>query len=350
MRRTLICKIIIKGQEQQVSTILVTGSAGFIGFHVSKALLDSGHKVVGVDNFNAYYATELKRSRSEILCSRHRFVPLEIDIADKVAVQKCCHEHEPEIICHLAAQAGVRYSLINPYSYERSNLAGFVNLIEEARSIPVKRFVYASSSSVYGGNTKMPYSETDPVNTPISLYAATKRANELMAYTYHHLYGLQTVGLRFFTVYGEWGRPDMAYWSFLENILNAEPIRVFNYGRNSRDFTYIDDIVSGVTTSLTSEQLDNYEIINLGNNKPVELLDFIITLEDLTGVTAIKEMIHAQPGDVVATFADIARARQKLGFQPKTLIRDGLERFVNWYQSRPELMKTVRDCRLASRY
>jgi UDP-glucuronate 4-epimerase len=330
-----------------VSTVLVTGSAGFIGFYVARTLLSSGHRVIGVDNFNPYYAPQLKHARTEVLRSWHNFVPLEIDIADKVSVGQCYHDHHPDIICHLAAQAGVRYSLINPYSYEQSNLAGFVNLIEQARTIPVNRFVYASSSSVYGGNAKMPYSETDPVNTPISLYAATKRANELIAYSYHHLYGLQTVGLRFFTVYGEWGRPDMAYWSFLENILNGEPITVFNYGKNRRDFTYIDDIVNGVIASLDFRGLDNYEIINLGHNKPIALLDFIETLEDLTGVKAIKRMAPPQPGDVVATFADITRAKQKLGFDPQTSFRNGLERFVSWYDSMPGLMKTVRDFRLS---
>jgi UDP-glucuronate 4-epimerase len=327
-------------------TILVTGSAGFIGFYVAKTLLAAGHTVVGIDNFNAYYAAELKRARTDILSGWGNFLPVEIDLADTGSTTRCCMEYRPEIICHLAAQAGVRYSLINPHTYERANLAGFINLIENARSLSVKRFVYASSSSVYGGNIKLPYSEDDPVNTPVSLYAATKRANELIAYTYNHLYGLQTIGLRFFTVYGEWGRPDMAYWSFLENILNGEPIRVFNHGMNRRYFTYIDDIISGVTTSLTSIDLDGYEIINLGNNNPVELLDFIDILEDLAGKPAIKQMVAAQPGDVVATYADITRARKKLGFEPETSIRQGLERFVSWYRDFPDLMKTVREHRL----
>lgn len=330
-----------------MSTILVTGSAGFIGFYVARTLLECGHRVVGVDNFNRYYAPVLKHARTDILRSWENFVPVEMDIADKVSVERCCHDHHPEIICHLAAQAGVRYSLINPYSYEQSNVAGFINLIEQARTVRVSRFVYASSSSVYGGNTKMPYSEADPVNTPISLYAATKRANELIAYTYYHLYGLQTVGLRFFTVYGEWGRPDMAYWSFLENILNGRPITVFNYGENLRDFTYIDDIVGGVIAALNSKGLDGYEIINLGHNKPVKLIDFIETLEDLAGVKAVRRMAQAQPGDVVATFADITRARQKLGFEPTTSFRNGMERFVKWYGSMPGLVKMVRDYRLS---
>ncbi len=206
----------------------------------------------------------------------------------------------------------------------------------------MKRFVYASSSSVYGGNTKMPYSEDDPVNTPVSLYAATKRAAELMAYTYTHLWGLQTIGLRFFTVYGPWGRPDMAYWSFLEAIQHTEPIKVFNYGKNRRDFTFIDDVVSGVIKSLFTDGLDPYEIINLGNHQPVNVLDFIETLESLAGMQAIKQMGPAQPGDVEATYADIEKARRKLGFEPKTSIEEGLQRFVAWYADHAELAQAVR--------
>jgi len=332
-----------------MTTILVTGSAGFIGFHVARALLESGETVIGVDDFNKYYAPELKRARTEILTSSRNFVSVEMDLADRAAVKTAFKEYSPEIVCHLAAQAGVRYSLRNPYAYQRSNLEGFVNTIEEARRLPVRRFVYASSSSVYGGNTKMPYSEDDPVNTPVSLYAATKRANELMAHTYTHLWGLQTIGLRFFTVYGPWGRPDMAYWSFLENIRHGEPIKVFNYGKNRRDFTYIDEIVEGVVTSLTVDTLESYEIINLGNNNPVEVMDFIEILEDLSGKAAIKEMVPAQPGDVVATYADIDRSRNKLGFTPKTSLREGLEIFAKWYRDHPDLAQAVRNFRLSAR-
>lgn len=331
-----------------MTTILVTGSAGFIGFHVARALLESGETVIGVDDFNKYYAPELKRARTEILTDSRNFVSVEMDLADGEAVKAAFKEYSPEIVCHLAAQAGVRYSLRNPYAYQRSNLEGFINTIEEARRLPVRRFVYASSSSVYGGNTKMPYSEDDPVNSPVSLYAATKRANELMAHTYTHLWGLQTIGLRFFTVYGPWGRPDMAYWSFLENIRHGEPIRVFNYGKNRRDFTYIDEIVEGVATSLTVDTLDSYEIINLGNNNPVEVMDFIEILEDLSGKAAIKEMVPAQPGDVVATYADIERSRNKLGFAPKTSLREGLEIFVKWYRDHPDLVRAVRNFRLSA--
>ncbi|MGO9570046.1 MAG: SDR family NAD(P)-dependent oxidoreductase [Desulfomonilaceae bacterium] len=330
-----------------MAIILVTGSAGFIGFHLAKALLAAGETVIGLDNFNSYYAPELKRARTEILSAKKNFFAVEKDLTDRQAVERCFKEFSPEVVCHLAAQAGVRYSLKNPHAYQQSNLEGFVNLIEEARLLRVKRFVYASSSSVYGGNTKMPYSEDDPVNTPVSLYAATKRANELMAYTYTHLWGLQTVGLRFFTVYGSWGRPDMAYWSFLEAILNSEPIRVYNYGKNRRDFTYIDDIIPGATAALYEDNLPTYEIINLGNNHPVELMDFIHALEDLSGQTAIKEMVPPQPGDVVATYADISKAKAVLGFSPKTSMQEGLKHFVRWYLDHPELMRTVRQFRLS---
>lgn len=325
-----------------MAIVLLTGSAGFIGFYVSKALLDAGDTVIGVDNFNSYYAPELKRTRTEILRAYRNFVPVEADLADRESLRVCFEKHSPDLVFNSAAQAGVRYSLRNPHAYQKSNLEGFVNLIEEARLFSVKRFVYASSSSVYGGNTKMPYSEEDPVNTPVSLYAATKRANELMAYTYTHLWNLQTVGLRFFTVYGPWGRPDMAYWSFLEAILNSEPIKVFNYGKNRRDFTYIDDIVTGVVAALKNGGLDPYEIINLGNNNPVELMDFIQTLEHFAGSQAIMEMVPPQPGDVVATYADIKKAQTKLGFHPKTSLKEGLAPFVKWYADHPELAQAVR--------
>lgn len=331
-----------------MSRILVTGSAGFIGFYVAKALIEAGESVIGVDDYNPYYCPALKRARTDILSAHKGFTPLELDIADQAAVDRCFQEHAPDIVCHMAAQAGVRYSLKNPHAYQRSNLQGFVNLIERARLLPVKRFVYASSSSVYGGNTKMPYAEDDPVNTPVSLYAATKRASELMAYAYTHLWGLQTVGLRFFTVYGPWGRPDMAYWSFLEAIQHGEPIKVFNYGKNRRDFTYIDDVVTGVIQSLFTDVLDPYEIINLGNHQPVNVLDFIETLEGLAGKQAIKELGPPQPGDVDATYADINRARTKLGFEPKTSIQDGLSRFVSWYAEHEELARQVRAFRSSS--
>jgi UDP-glucuronate 4-epimerase len=328
-----------------MTTVLVTGSAGFIGYYVAKALLEAGHAVIGFDNFNTYYAPALKRARHEFLRKYEGFVPLEHDLTDLPAIVRCFKEYSPELVCHLAAQAGVRHSLRNPHDYQKSNLEGFVNLMEQSRHGPVKRFVYASSSSVYGGNTKMPYSEDDPVNTPVSLYAATKRSNELMAYTYTHLWGLQTIGLRFFTVYGPWGRPDMAYWSFLEAMVHHEPIKVYNYGKNRRDFTYIDDVTRGVLAALTTESLESYEIINLGNHTPVELMSFIETLEELSGERARMEMVGPQPGDVVSTYADIEKAERKLGFRPTTSLRQGLERFVEWYREHPDLVGAVRKFR-----
>ncbi|AFM25415.1 NAD-dependent epimerase/dehydratase family protein [Desulfomonile tiedjei] len=328
-----------------MGTVLITGSAGFIGFFVASSLLESGETVIGIDNFNSYYTPELKRARTDILRNYTNFVPLEMDLVERDAVKSCFAKYSPEIVFHSAAQAGVRHSLKNPHAYQQSNLEGFINLIEEAKQTGIKRFVYASSSSVYGGNTKMPYAEDDPVNTPVSLYAATKRANELIAYTYTHLWNLQTIGLRFFTVYGPWGRPDMAYWSFLEAILHDEPIKVFNFGKNRRDFTYIDEIVSGVIAALRSDRLEPYEIINLGNNTPVELMEFIELLESFAGKKAIKEMVPPQPGDVVATYADITRAQSKLDFQPRTALKEGLERFVSWYLENRDLVRKVREFR-----
>lgn len=330
-----------------MSTILVTGSAGFIGSYVARALLEKGETVIGLDNFNEYYCPDLKKARTESLAGNTGFVRIEGDLTERGTIDKIFRDHSPDVVCHMAAQAGVRHSLRHPHDYQRSNLEGFVNLIEAARLMPVRRFVYASSSSVYGGNTKMPYSEDDPVNTPVSLYAATKRANELMAHAYTHLWGLQTVGLRFFTVYGPWGRPDMAYWSFLERIDHGEPIKVFNYGKNSRDFTFIDDVVPGVLAALTSDTLDSYEIINLGNNKPVPLMEFIRTLEECAGKPAAKEMVPAQPGDVTATYADIEKAERKLGFRPRTPIKEGIERFVSWYRDNPQLVEAVRRFRIS---
>ncbi len=330
-----------------MTTYLVTGSAGFIGFYVARAILESGETVIGLDSFNDYYCPDLKRARTEILTEQRGFVLIEGDLTDRGIIEGIFRDHSPQKVCHMAAQAGVRHSLHHPHDYQRSNLEGFVNLIEAARSVPVERFVYASSSSVYGGNTKMPYSEVDPVNTPVSLYAATKRSNELIAHAYTHLWGLQTIGLRFFTVYGPWGRPDMAYWSFLERIDSGEPIKVFNFGKNSRDFTFIDDVVPGVLAALTADGLDAHEIINLGNNQPVPLMEFIETLEICAGKTAIKEMVPAQPGDVTATYADIDKAERKLGFHPGTSIKAGIERFVAWYRENPQIVQAVKSFRIA---
>jgi UDP-glucuronate 4-epimerase len=312
-------------------TYLVTGSAGFIGFYVARALLDQGARVVGLDNFNDYYAPALKHDRDRELRRFPQFVSVAADLADRDAVEALFDTHRPGKICHLAAQAGVRYSLINPQAYQKSNLEGFLNLLEAAKKFSPERLVYASSSSVYAGLTEMPFRETQRVDTPISLYAATKKANELMAHAYSHLFGLRTVGLRFFTVYGPWGRPDMAMWLFAEAMLAGRPIKVFNYGRMQRDFTYIDDIVQGVLAALMVPDLEPYEIINLGNHRAEELLRVISILETELQVKAEQNLMPIQPGDVPATYADITRARDKLGFQPTTPIEAGIPRFVKWY-------------------
>ncbi len=311
---------------------LVTGTAGFIGFHVALALLDAGHEVVGFDNFNDYYDPRLKRARHRRLEGRTGYRGVEGDLADLSAMESVFAAAPFAAVCHLAAQAGVRYSLTNPHAYARSNLDGFLNILECCRHARTPRLVYASSSSVYGGNTKLPFSERDPVDRPISLYAATKKANELMAHAYTHLYGLPTIGLRFFTVYGPWGRPDMALWIFTEALMDGRPIRVFNRGEMSRDFTYIDDIVAGVTASLTRPGLGPCEVFNLGHHRPEKLTDLIRCIAESVGVEPRMELLPMQPGDVPATYADIALARERLGFEPRTPIRIGVPRFVEWYR------------------
>jgi len=312
-------------------TFLVTGSAGFIGFHVSRALLQQAARVVGLDNFNDYYSPTLKHDRDRELQKFPNFVSIPGDLADLPVVEALFERHRPGKICHLAAQAGVRYSLINPFAYQKANLEGFLNILELSKRFQVERLVYASSSSVYGGLTELPFSETQRVDTPISLYAATKKANELMAHSYTHLFGLATVGLRFFTVYGPWGRPDMAMWLFTKAMLEGKPIKVFNYGRMRRDFTYIDDIVQGVLASLMVPGLGRYEIINIGNHRAEDLSRVIALLEQELGIKARQDLLPMQPGDVPATFADITRAREKLGFEPATPIDRGVPLFVQWY-------------------
>jgi UDP-glucuronate 4-epimerase len=319
------------------TSFLVTGSAGFIGFHVSQSLLSQGAKVIGLDNFNDYYSPALKRDRDRELRQHPNFFSVEGDLADFVSLTALFEEHRPQKICHLAAQAGVRYSLVNPFAYQKANLEGFLNLLELAKRYETERFVYASSSSVYGGLTEMPFSEDQRVDTPISLYAATKRADELMAHTYTHLFGLPTVGLRLFTVYGPWGRPDMAMWLFTEAMLAGRPIKVFNYGNMERDFTYIDDVVQGIEAALVTPGLDTYEIFNIGNHHPEPLLRVIALLEQELGVTAHQELLPIQPGDVPATFADIRRAQTKLDFYPATPIDKGIPRFIRWYKEHHHL-------------
>jgi UDP-glucuronate 4-epimerase len=308
---------------------LVTGSAGFIGFHVTRTLLERGEDVMGLDNLNDYYSVKLKESRNEILAKYPNYKFYNQDIADRDGLYPILEAAEPSRVCHLAAQAGIRYSLIHPFVYEQSNVQGFLNLIEWAKD-NVENFVFASSSSVYGGNTKIPFSEDDRVESPISLYAATKKSNELMAHVYHHLYNFPITGLRFFTVYGPWGRPDMAYYKFAEKIVRSEIIDVYGHGKMKRDFTYIDDMVPAVIKAVDTPH--EYSIYNLGGNKPVELLYFISLLEQELGLDADKNFMDIQPGEVPETYADIEKARSALNFEPKIGIEEGIKRFVKWFK------------------
>ncbi len=318
-------------------TILVTGAAGFIGRHACARLLAAGRRVVGLDNLNPYYDPALKRDRLASLAGLGDFSFHRLDLADHAAVADLARAERPRTILHLAAQAGVRYSLQDPFAYAQSNLTGHLSVLEAARALGggLEHLVYASSSSVYGNRAEGPFKETDPVDAPASLYAATKRADELMSATYARLYTLPITGLRFFTVYGPWGRPDMAYWMFTQKILAGEPIDVFNEGRLKRDFTFIDDIVSGVDAVLKSPAArGEHRLYNIGNNDPVELLDFIAALERATGRKAIKVMKPMQPGDVLSTFADISAMKRDFGWAPTTRLADGLPVFVDWYRER----------------
>jgi len=314
----------------QNETILVTGSAGFIGFHLSKELLKRGYTVLGVDNLNPYYDVNLKRARLKILNPYEEFRFYEADIQNLGALKAIFNEHRITRICNLAAQAGVRHSLKDPFSYQKSNLEGFLNILELAREHRVQNLVYASSSSVYGNNTKSPYSVEDRVDHPISLYAATKKANELMAHAYSHLFEIPCTGLRYFTVYGPWGRPDMALFLFTDAILNKRPITVYNYGKMRRDFTYIDDIIDGTIRAI--ERPVAYDLFNLGNSDSVGLMDFIRIIEEELGREAEKKMMPLQPGDVPETVADIQRSRECLGFNPRTPLREGIRAFLAWYR------------------
>ncbi len=335
--------------------ILITGSAGFIGYHVARTLLEQGHKVTGIDNINDYYDPDLKMGRLDILKSYKNFTFHKSDLGSFDDLRKVIEETGTiNIILHLAAQAGVRYSINNPFAYCNSNLVGHLNMLETARQLhhdgKLKHFVYASSSSVYGGNTKQPFSVDDPVDLPVSLYAATKRADELMTQTYAHLYRIPSTGLRFFTVYGPWGRPDMAYFKFTKALFEGTPIKVFNHGNMKRDFTYIDDIVTGVLAAIDavpSEQspynLGNapHRIFNLGHNKPEELNRFIRILEDMTGIEAAKEYVEMQPGDVKETYAKIDREKEILGFEPKITLEEGLKHFLDWYKGYYEIPEKI---------
>ncbi len=310
--------------------ILVTGSAGFIGFSLSKKLLEDGRTIVGIDNMNKYYDVNLKKARLEILQSFDNFSFYKEDIQNLNALKDIFRQHPIDIICNLAAQAGVRYSLEDPFSYQKSNLEGFLNLLEIARKYKISNFVYASSSSVYGSNKKVPFSVDDRVDNPISLYAATKKANELIAHAYSHLFNIPCTGLRYFTVYGPWGRPDMALFLFTDAILNNRPINVYNYGDMKRDFTYIDDIVAGTIAAI--DRPAHYEVFNLGNSKTEQLMKLIQILEGELGLEAKKNMMAMQPGDVKQTSADIHKTRESLGFDPKTTLEEGIKNFVEWYR------------------
>ena len=310
--------------------VLVTGAAGFIGYHVTRRLLEAGHSVLGVDNFNSYYDPALKRARLREIADAKAFEFFELDIAHRGEMETLFAGAPFDVVIHLAAQAGVRYSLEIPHVYAEANLTGFLHILEGVRKAGIGHLVYASSSSVYGGNTKVPFSVTDRVDRPVSLYAATKRANELMAHCYTHLFGMATTGLRFFTVYGPWGRPDMAPMRFAHSILRGESIDVYNYGEMKRDFTYVDDIAEGVVRAAILPGA-GYRLFNVGNSAPVGLLDFIGALETALGRTAVKRFLPLQAGDVVATHADVEDFWQATGFRPSTPLSQGIARFADWY-------------------
>ncbi|QUE87202.1 NAD-dependent epimerase [Exiguobacterium alkaliphilum] len=328
--------------------ILITGSSGFVGFSLSKKLLETGHEVIGIDNMNDYYETDLKENRLESLRKFNNYKFHNVSLSDMESLKKIFDTYSLDYVINLAAQAGVRYSIENPQAYMDSNLQGFLNILEACRKNPVKHLIYASSSSVYGGNKIAPFSTNHNVDHPVSLYAATKKSNELMAHTYSHLYRIPTTGLRFFTVYGPWGRPDMAYFSFTKDIIEGNPIKVFNHGKMERDFTYIDDIVEGIiklipnapkanldwneSVDSTSESFAPYKIYNIGNNEPVTLMQFIKTLEQKIGKEAVKVYMDMQPGDVHRTYADVSDLERDIGFKPRTSIEDGLGKFVDWYK------------------
>ena len=328
---------------------LVTGSAGFIGNALTRQLLAQGEKVIGLDNLNTYYDVDLKKARLALIEGHPGFTQARVDLSDRDAMDELFRREKPTTVVNLAAQAGVRYSLENPRSYAESNLTGFLNLLEGCRATGVEHLVFASSSSVYGTNTKMPYSVSDPADHPISLYAATKKANELMAHSYSHLYGIPITGLRFFTVYGPWGRPDMAPIKFVRAIIAGEPIDIYNNGEMSRDFTFIDDVVDGVIRTLnhlpkpvphtkgaltdpSNSHTAPYRIYNIGNSEPVKLMDFIAAIESQLGLKAIRNFMPMQPGDVQNTWADVDTLARDVGYQPATSINDGVKHFIEWYR------------------
>jgi len=313
-----------------MSKILVTGAAGFIGSHLAKRLIAEKYRVIIVDNLNDYYDPGLKKDRLKILLKGLKFVFYKVDITDRKALEKIFKKHKIGIICHLAAQPGVRHSLIDPWVYGTTNVQGTINLMELAKDVPVKKFILASSSSVYGEKAKIPFSESYKIDSPASLYGATKMATELMGYAYHHLHGLKVVALRFFTAYGPWGRPDMAYFKFANLITAGKPIDIYNFGKMKRDFTYIDDIIDGIMAVI--KRNFNYEIFNLGNNKTVELEKFISLLENNLGIKAKRNYLGNNPTELIATWANINRAKKMLGYKPKISIEEGLKKFVIWYK------------------
>lgn len=323
-----------------MTRILVTGAAGFIGFHLCQRLLQDGAvTVVGLDNLNAYYDVALKQARLEQLHGYGKFEFVRADLSDRTALETLFQTHGFQTVVHLAAQAGVRYSLENPHAYVDSNVVGFLHILEGCRQQGVEHLVFASSSSVYGNSSKIPFAIEDNVDYPVSLYAATKKSNELMAHCYSHLYQIPITGLRFFTVYGPWGRPDMAYWKFTEAILRDRPIEVYNHGKMQRDFTYIDDVIEGIIRVMAKIPDPNgpnharYKLYNIGNHSPIELMTMIETLETCLGREAVKTLLPMQPGDVTRTYADVDDLIQDVGFSPSTPIQVGLQRFVDWYQT-----------------
>lgn len=334
--------------RQELKNVIVTGAAGFIGFHLSNRLLNDGYRVYGIDNINDYYDVKIKHDRLKILKENDQFHFFEVDLSDHEKLNRIFDENRIDAVVNLAAQAGVRYSLINPKAYVDSNMVGFVNILECCRHHKIKHLVFASSSSVYGANTKMPFSVHDNVDHPVSLYAASKKSNELMAHTYSHLFDLACTGLRFFTVYGPWGRPDMALFLFTKAIIAGKPIKVFNHGKMKRDFTYIDDIVEGVVRVMENVAQPNplwsgdnpdpgssykkYKIYNIGNNQPVQLSKFIEEIEAALGRNAEKEYMDMQPGDVPATYADVDDLVNDVGFKPATPLSEGIRRFIKWYK------------------
>ena len=320
----------MKNIKNKKPTVLVTGGAGFIGAHLAKRLIAEKYRVIIVDNLNDYYDPGLKKDRLKILLKGLKFVFYKVDITDRKALEKIFKKHKIGIICHLAAQPGVRHSLIDPWVYGTTNVQGTINLMELAKDVPVKKFILASSSSVYGEKAKIPFSESYKIDSPASLYGATKMATELMGYAYHHLHGLKVVALRFFTAYGPWGRPDMAYFKFANLITAGKPIDIYNFGKMKRDFTYIDDIIDGIMAVI--KRNFNYEIFNLGNNKTMELEKFISLLENNLGIKAKRNYLGNNPTELIATWANINRAKKMLGYKPKISIEEGLKKFVIWYK------------------